>query len=237
MIRLAKFVTLLISAFTVSFAQANEPVRREERDLIAIVNLSEKAAKYVALYKYEEKRAAKKIRRDLRKHYRKIHLFEKGEATRENLLRAILEAENDPAVKATDVIIYVHGVPSMVGFVDGYYSSSLLAADILRLETAEGGAPRKLRALYSDACYGETHNSDWLKAGFLAVSGSLGVDSNWSVDLRNFMRNWRRGGNFEEGVHRANSVWTGGLTDRIIDGNSRKIMDGEGSITIETPVL
>lgn len=237
MTRLTKLSITLFSALIISSGWANEPVRREERDLIAIVNLSEKASKYVWLYKYEEKRAANKIRRDMRKHYRKVHVFEKGEATRTNLLKAILEAENDPAVKATDVIIYVHGIPSMVGFVDGYYSSSLLAADILRLQTAEGGSPRKLRALYSDACYGETHNSDWLRAGFHVASGSLGVDSNWSVDLRNFMRNWRRGGNFQEGVRRANSVWTGGLTDRIIDGNSRKILDGEGSITIETPVL
>lgn len=212
-------------------------VHREERDLVAVVNLSILAKKYHALYRVEENRAAKKIRRILGKQYRRIVIYSGKDATRENLLRAIQASESDPAVKAIDVITYLHGHPNAIGFVDtGFYPMDRMRDDILALSSPSGKAPSKLRALYSDACYGETHMADWLKAGFKTAAGSIDVDTNWSTDLGRFLRSWRKNQTFKRGIKRANSVPITKLTDWIGPGNSFKKTDGDTRITIESSV-
>lgn len=237
-------VVLAVGVASRGIAQAAEnplPVKRNERALIAVVNLSILAKRYQFLYRREESRAATKIRRDLAKEYVRVEIFEKTDATRANLLRAIRDAELDPSIRAIDTIIYTHGRPGEMGFIDtGFYPSSKIRDDILALEAevgSETGQHPKLRALYSDACFGATHMDDWVRAGFHVASGSIQEDTNWSMDLHRWMKAWRKGETFEFGIHRANRVWITGITDWVIsDGNSHKLTAGETDITIETPV-
>lgn len=211
-------------------------VGRGERDLVAIVNLSLLRDSKLH-YRYEETRAAMKIERDLGGAYRKIRFLTGHGATHDGFLAALAEAEREPAVKAVDVIVYLHGHPGEVGFVDtGFYPMDRLRDEILALPSAASGG-RKLRALYSDACYGETHMADWLRAGFRAVSGSVGTDANWSLDLNRFMNAWRKGKSFGAAIDRANSVWATKLMDRVVRGDSTKRTDGETSFTIDLPTL
>ena len=211
-------------------------VGRGDRDLVAIVNLSLLRDSKLH-YRYEEARATMKIERDLGHAYRKIHYLTGHAATHDGFLAALADAENDPAVQAIDVIVYLHGHPGEVGFVDtGFYPMDRLRDEILALSSAGTGGG-KLRALYSDACYGETHMADWLRAGFRAVSGSVGTDANWSLDLNRFMNAWRKGKTFGTAIDRANSVWATKLMDRAVHGNSFKRTDGETAFTIDRPVL
>lgn len=211
-------------------------VGKGERDLIAIVNLS-LMKKFKLNYQYEEGRAVRKIRRELGREYRKIRVLKNKEATHDGFLRALAEAEADPSVKAIDVIIYLHGQPGSIGFVDtGFYPMDRLRDEILSLPSSTGGSPRKLRALYSDACYGESHIDDWLRAGFQVASGSVGVDANWSMDLKKFMLAWRKGKSFGYGIARANTVWSTGLMDWVAGGNSEKVVAGALEFTIDQPL-
>lgn len=215
------------------------PVRKHERALIAVVNLSIRSYQYQNLYRREENRAVMKIRRDLAEDYGRVAIFEKWNATRQNFMQALYAAEADPSIRAIDVIIYLHGSTGSIGFVDGYYSSARLRDDILRLESTIGvltGNGPKLRALYSDACYGASHLEDWIRAGFRIASGAVGQDSNWSLDLHKWMVGWRKGKQFARGIRRANRIWITHLTDWYIDGDSHKVMEGDSTTTIETPV-
>lgn len=207
-------------------------VTKDSRDLIAVVNLSLLAKKHQAMYRYEESRAVMKIRRDLSRFYRKIHIYSGRDATRTNLLEAIQESEANPEVKAIDTIIYVHGQPGELGFIDtGFYPTNRLRDEIL------AGSPKKLRALYSDACYGESHLADWIKAGFRVASGSIEMDTNWSVDLGRFMASWRKDRTFGKGIREANSVRLTELTDRLIrNGNSFKETQGDLELRIDSPL-
>lgn len=208
-------------------------ITKSERDLIAIVNLS-RLAKFKPNYRYEEGRAVRKIRRDLGPEYRRVRILQSEQATHGEFLRALAESESDPSVKAIDVIVYLHGRPGSLGFVDtGFYPMDRLRDEILALPASAGGAPRKLRALYSDACYGESHLDDWIRAGFRTASGSVGTDTNWSMDLKKFMLAWREGKTFGHGIARANTVWSTGLMDWIAKGNSRKMTAGAIDFSID----
>jgi len=223
-------LVILIISF-VSSAKASL-ITKENRDLIAVVNLSLIAKKHQAMYRYEESRAVMKIKHDLAPYYRKTHIYSGIGATRANLLKAIQESEIDPEVKAVDTIIYVHGLPGELGFIDtGFYPTSRLRDEILY------ESPKKLRALYSDACYGESHLADWIKAGYRVASGSIEMDTNWSVDLSRFMAAWRKDRTFGKGIREANSVRRTKLTDWLIrKGNSFKETQGDLELRIDSPL-
>lgn len=215
------------------------PVSMPERALIAVVNLSIRAKNHKALYRHEETRALKKILRTLGGSYGKMQIFSDKEATRVNLLSGIEKFENDATVRAIDVIIYIHGEGETLGFVDtpDYYPSAKLKDDILALRNINGESPKKLRVLYSDACYGALHMKDWVGAGFHVATGSAGVDSNWSMDLKKFMKGWRRRETFARSIRRANHVLLSPLMDLFTkDGDSYKYMLGDSTVRIDTPV-
>lgn len=231
MIRLTHLA--LVASF-LSFSAIGGEIPRENRDLIAVVNLSRLAtSKFKLNYKLEESRAAMKIRRDLGRSYRRVTVFENGNATHANFLSALAAAEADPAVRAVDVIVYLHGHPGAIGFVDtGFYGTDRLRDEILAIPSPNGPRPTKLRALYSDACYGASHMADWLRAGFRVASGSDGVDGNWSLDLHRFMAAWRKGKTFGAAIGKANRVWVTPVMDWIAGGDSHKETDGDVAFTI-----
>lgn len=231
--RLARLWTFALVLFS-PFAQAAD-VGRDERDLIAVVNLS-LLKKFKLNYQYEENRAIKRIRRELGERYRNVHILKGKRAAHADFLGTLAAVEADPAVKAIDVIIYLHGHPGQIGFVDtGFYPMDRLRDEILALPSPNGSA-RKLRALYSDACYGESHMDDWLRAGFRVATGSVGVDSNLSLDLQKFMAAWQGGKSFGAAIDRANSVWATKWMDRVGGGNSFKKTAGDLAFTIDRHV-
>jgi hypothetical protein len=230
-------LTLLCAVGATSAAKAGEErIGRGERALVAVVNLSRLATKNRAIYRYEESRAVAKIRRELGREYGRVSIFTGGEAGHDSFLRAIREAELDPAIRAIDAIVYLHGHPGEIGFVDtGFYDVATARDELLSI-AAETGGGGKLRALYSDACYGASHVADWLRAGFRVASGSVGVDTNWSRDLSRWMDAWTGGDRFGEGIRRANRVAVTRLTDWIIHGDSRKVVEGDAALGIDSPV-
>lgn len=207
------------------------------RALLVVIDLAEEAAKLKPMYRAETKTAVKRIQRLTRGHYDRLIIHHRKEATRENFLRSLEELLNDPAVKTIDTIIYVHGKnakysngPSLC-FVGETPCTSVteLSVQVAALSNSQ----IKLRALYSDACWGKFHLDAWISAGYKVANGSVGVDSNHSLDLRRFLKKWVAGESFQTANNFANSARFTRVTDWLIENaDSFKVIEGNVKIKI-----
>ena len=67
---------------------------------------------------------------------------------------------------------------------------------------------KKLRVLYSTACFGQSHNLDFIQAGFRVVSGATEVNANAVIEYPVFMDAWRDGKTFKSAVYQAPNALT-----------------------------
>lgn len=218
-------------------ARADIPVT--DRALIVISNLSSQGAPILrGMYRAEEWKAVRVSVSYSADSYRQIRVIYPQEATRENFLNAIEDFELDTTVQAIDVIVYLHGKREKLCFMDtpDCYSMSDLARDVRELRSDAGEGPRKLRALYSDACWGKTHNDEWIQAGFKVVAGAVDQDANKTIDLKKFLRAWTAGSTYRRAIQKANSAWYAKPLDWFIGGNSRKVMSGRVEMSIDSHV-
>lgn len=207
------------------------------RGIIAVVNLDDHA-KFKPLYKIETRVASKRIKKWATQAYEEVIILNKSAATRENFLSELNRLNTSSTIKRIDVIFYLHGHGP-----NSRYGSSLCfvgetctpTRDLSRqiLERVDHQTD-KLRMVYSDACWGADHLTDLESAGFKAVAGALGVDSNHSADLRRFLSFWIKGKSFKDAIDFANAFKLTPTLDRIIkDGNSFKVITGNAELTIE----
>jgi hypothetical protein len=105
---------------------------------------------------------------------------------------------------------------------------------------AAGGASPKLRLLYSTACYGQSHAAPLVAAGFSAVVGSKGKNTNGLSEFRKLLTQWTEGKTITEAVHRADRPIPRMFWDVIARLNgfrqvdSEKVITGDGALTIST---
>ncbi|MBA2405760.1 MAG: hypothetical protein H0V66_13375 [Bdellovibrionales bacterium] len=224
------FLALTLQAFAGS-------VDSHERGLIAVVNLysnSEKNFKRV-LYQNESRRAASFLKKKAKTSYTRVVILEDAEATLENFLEQVETMAAREEIKIIDVIIDLHGLKATptegpaLAFVNDKHETT--ATDWLADQLRRVGGS-KLRMLYSDACHGSQHNQDWLNAGFKVVAGSKDVDANKSIDIKRFFKLWIKGEAFKTSIDFANSSIMSPLMDKIIKGNSTKVIGGDESLTI-----
>lgn len=207
------------------------------RALLVVIDLAEEATKLKPMYRAETKTAVKRIQRLTQGHYDRLIIHHRKEATRENFLGSLDELLNDPSVRTIDTIIYVHGKnaqysngPSLC-FVGETPCPS--ADEVSHQVAALAHSATKLRALYSDACWGKFHLDAWISAGFKVANGSVGVDSNHSLDLRRFLKKWVAGESFLDANNFANSARFTRVTDWLIeDADSLKVVQGNAEIKI-----
>src|SRR6187397_2021582 len=94
-----------------------------------------------------------------------------------------LAARSD--VDAVDVILSTHGRPYEVVFTrDDCPTSADLAPKI---------ANPKLRLLYDTCCFGRSHSEAFLAAGFDAVVGAKGENTNGWSEFHRLLRSWQAG--------------------------------------------
>ncbi len=233
LMRILFFLTLLIG-FNHSWAT----VPKEERALLAIVDLAEEAAKHKWLYRLEVDAAVRRIKRISGDDYGSIVIHARKEATYQNFLKSLEALLRDEKIQRIDLIIYVHGknpdspTGASVCFVGTPCTPMGQVSDDVQKRVGDNS--HKLRMVYSDACWGKYHMQEWLDAGFKAVTGARGVDANHSADLRKFLRAWGEGRSFEESIQIANKFWLTPVVDEVIrDADSFKLMKGEIGLTIE----
>ena len=214
-----------------------QEVPASSRALVAAVDLHRMTPKrglYPWLYRQEEAGAERMIRTFGTNAYRSLAVLSGERASFPEFLEALHRFEVDPEIEAVDVILYLHGhsardypEPEICFVVDTHQCmpSREVIPPLLGF--------RKLRILFSDACFGAEENQDWLRAGFKAVTGSIGTDTNFATDLKRFLKKWTGGATFEESLRFANSGRFGKALDRILGGDSTKIPGGAVQIRID----
>lgn len=215
------------------------PITASERALIAFVNMYTGDRGFIKdkIY-FAETLTATRAVQTFASHYGYIRYLTAREAKLGSFYVEIAKLEADPTVRAIDVVIYVHGKPRFLNVVnEGLGLLQAQTRDVpvdSIVDRVRALRPKKLRALYSDACYGSKHLEDWKRAGFRVAAGSRGVDTNHECDLILFLRAWTQGADFARAIDAANGCWMNRATDFLIDGDSFKERSGQVALTISS---
>ena len=179
-------------------------VGKDGRDLLVVSYLFTGGnQKLPWLYRWLEDNAVDLARVMLSSHYRKFATLEGDEVTSANFIDRITSLASDEQLQALDVLLHLHGLPGELVFRDEAMSISKISE---KLQAAN--LKKKLRALYSTACYGMTHAADFVQAGFWVVSGATAVNANAVIEYPAFMDAWRDEKTFKSAVYRAPNALT-----------------------------
>jgi hypothetical protein len=163
-------------------------------------------------------------------------------ATSDNLLATLAELGTHPEIQAIDLFVLLHGSPDRLEFHDRSWSTPDMANKLAAL----GLAPR-LRLVYSTACYGTTHNDDFIRAGFRTAIGALKVNTNSAFELPMLLNLWALGVSVRDALRLGDKPATRKLADEsakafgrvnhahwVKEVNSQKLLSGNAELTIET---
>ena len=135
--------------------------------------------------------------------YRKVHLVKGRAATLPALVSILNTATSVSSVKAVDLIFVTHGLSEKVVF----SPSDHVTMDEVRQAIVNGLSSSdraKLRAVFSTACYGASHRSDWRGAGFNVASGSRKIYADSALSYGAFLAAWASGQSFASAINIAN---------------------------------
>jgi hypothetical protein len=163
-------------------------------------------------------------------------------ATTDNLVSTLAEVGARDDIQAIDLLILLHGSPDRLEFHNGSWFTPSMAATLGGL-----GISPKLRLVYSTACYGATHNDDFIQAGFKTAIGALKVNTNSAFELPMLLNLWALGKNVKDALRLGDKPATRNLADAsakafgrlsnlpwVKEVNSRKLLSGNAELTIET---
>lgn len=161
--------------------------------------------------------------------------LEKTQATKSEFIKKISSFDADPKIEAIDVILHLHGTKGKLVFA----GDTISTAD-LKKELKSQKINKKLRLLYSTACYGESHANDFVDAGFKAASGAVGVNTNSPYEYPIVLTMWANGSKFREAIAVGENPYIRAATDGAAslllfpDADSDKIIYGNSKISINT---
>lgn len=143
-------------------------------------------------------------RRVSRDSYRARTLLRGSEATVPGLVDALGSASAEPGVLAVDLVVNPHGTTRRLWFDDGPVEADDVCAAVCRqLDAAQR---RRLRAVFSTACYGMSHNDAWLRAGFSVAVGARGIYADGLTSLPRMLTGWAGGQSAHDAVAAANAA-------------------------------
>lgn len=180
-------------------------LRPDERVLVHLVALRETVRPGERpLYRSIEWGAELTVRALLRGCYRSRVALYGRDATLDALVEALATATAEPGVKAVDLVVNPHGTTRRLVFVDGAVDADQVCRRLLqRLDRTQ---QRRLRAVFSSACYGMWHTDAWLRSGFAVAVGSRGIYADGLSSLPRMLRQWSAGATVEQAVAAANAT-------------------------------
>jgi hypothetical protein len=172
-------------------------------------------------------------------------------ATLSNFKNTLYRLAATPSIKAIDVIINTHGLDEELFFYNGGWRMSeiqeeLLSPDAPYTQATTNAMKKKLRMLYSTACYGASHNNNWNAIGFDVSAGAIGVNANAEAEYGGVLGAWAAGAPFSTGFLISNTDAALAITDTPVriagefannilrEVNSKKKIRGNPSITINS---
>ena len=224
-----------------------KPVGKADRELVQIIALSKDyQGGEKTLYQFIETATEGLTSTVLGGSYRKVTFVKGPAATLDGFVKALRTATGQAATKAVDVLFTTHGSSDRLHFYEGSYKEDKVLAALTTGLSAT--ARRKLRILFSTACFGKTHLDTWIAAGFNEASGSVGVYADSAVSYLPFLHAWAQELTFAAAVQAANDADPLNLADgaaRLFylsnanpDGatrvNSDRVRSGSGGTRIYT---
>lgn len=218
-------------------------ISKDQRALILVSQLTNGIpADQQWLYRFIEAAGRNVAEITLKDDYaRYITLFDDA-ATTDNLVTALTQVGTQNDILAIDLLVLLHGSKDNLEFHNGSWFTPSMANRLQGL-----GLSSKLRLIYSTACYGASHNDDFLQAGFKTAIGALGVNSNSAFEFPLLLNLWALGKNVKESLKLGDKPATRKLADEaakffgrasnlpwVKEVNSHKLLSGNAELTIET---
>lgn len=209
---------------------------KSERALLVVNSLAAVGeARFKWLYEFCEASGVTVAEIALKPQYGKYQKLTASHATKSAFLQALRSLGSDPAVKAIDVLLMLHGSENRLHFDGGSVGTIDLRDELKAL-----GLRGKLRMLYSTCCYGDTHSDDFVAGGFQAAVGSIAVNANAATEYPTVLTLWATGSALKDAVASGENPLTRIPQDQLAklmgfaDANSDKNIRGNGRITISS---
>lgn len=213
-------------------------MRNSERALLVISDLSSGSNlndAFKSLYKFLESSGII-LAETLGLLYGNITILRDREATSTNFVNALSELAKSP-VKEVDVLLHLHGLNNKLIFHNKEsVNTSTLADKIAALNIG-----KRLRMLYSTACFGASHAQHFIRAGFTCASGSRCINANSPIEYPIFISMWASGVKFTDCINSAENLTASSALDALASLNfpgkrvdSNKDIFGKGHATINS---
>jgi hypothetical protein len=244
-------VSALLGSVVLPFA-AQAAVSKSERALIVLSELDQSSFPELRpLYTIMERITTEVPRSALGNQYGTVRVLSDGGATLSRLKSTLYSLSANQNIKAIDLFVNTHGTEGVISFYDGGISTRHVREEIMSPDAPYTDASKlvlkkKLRMLYSTACFGATHNSDWMQMGFDVTDGSLGVNANAEVEYPSFVHAWSTGQPYSNAFRLSNTDAALLATDGPLrlagqignnflrEVNSKKVFRGNTAITINS---
>jgi hypothetical protein len=212
---------------------------KSQRVLIVVSYLSA-SEKWFDGYNFIEASGMATIDVFLKSKYSTIEKLKDSNATKDKFLSKLSSYAKKSTIKAIDVIMMTHGGREKLYF----YKSTGTKLDIVSTSTLEADIKAlnigsKLRLLYSTACYGSSHNDNFVDAGFDVSVGSKAVNTNSATEFPIVLGMWGGGDKISTCItwgEKGHEVFDAiaKLSSKWSDSNSDKDIYGRGSTTIDS---
>jgi hypothetical protein len=219
-------------------------IEREQRALIVVSQLDQGVpVNQRWLYRFIEGAARSVVEITLQNGYApgQYRALLDDQATMDNLTGTLAELGGRADILAIDLFVLLHGSPDRLEFQNGSWYTPSMATSLAAL-----GLASKLRLVYSTACYGASHNDDFIMAGFKTAIGALGVNTNSAFELPMLINLWALGKSAKDALRLGDKPATRHLADEaakaygrlgnlwwVKEVDSQKLLSGDGLLTIE----
>jgi hypothetical protein len=218
-------------------------VTKDKRALLVVANLvlgdpGSNDGNYQRLYEWLDRYAVLVANLLMRPVYRVVESLTKDQVTLDAFLDRVVSLAGDPETKALDVFFVMHGLRGKVWFDDGPITTVELGERLKAADLAD-----RLRLLYSTACFGASHASDFVEAGFRTASGATAVCANGPYDFPTQLLKWRNNQTYKSTVKAGNNPVFRVIHDNAAkamgfsDVNSEKIIKGKDDTRITSPAV
>lgn len=232
---------LLVVVAVLSFSAGAAETLPSERALVLVTELAHAVPEdRKQFYRLIETFASQQAGQYAERNYGTYVEIPGERATLQGVVDTLADLAHHSDIRAIDVLLEVHGGPGELFFRDGGKTGDAVTK-------AFAGKPelkKKLRALYSGACYGASHVATWLAAGFRVASGARKVNTNGMYDFPAFLKSWTAGESFATAQEKGNAPYWLKYFDDLAEkkfgigkgeADSFKVVEGASAVTIQTP--
>jgi len=231
-----------------SFGASSAPASVSKSQRNAVVFVSDLSAGFsgleVQFYQAVEKAAYLTAVTILGPVYHSVFQVEGNNATLVALRNALNAATTSSSITAVDLIFVTHGLDNNVVFA-GNTSIPITNVRNDLLSHLSIAQRAKLRIVFSTACFGATHRTGWIGAGFKAASGSKGIYADSASSYVPFLTAWALGQSFGSAINVANladffHIWDTLANNTMFantqfagQANSTRVISGNSGLTID----